>query len=153
MLLLFACLSRPADAPPAAPAPAAAPAPPAPAAEPATITDAECVARGGHVETEDDNPYAGLGRDPDAPAVHYRICRIPSPANGRACRSEADCQGGRCRCTGALSGPLPNDDRPEIEALNGAPMTGVCSDEGFMPGRWYCLVTDGKANLNGIIVD
>jgi hypothetical protein len=150
MLFLLACASHP-GAPAASPPIAAAPSdPPVP---PGMISDETCIARGGHIETEADNPYARDGRDPDAPVAPYRICRIPSPANGHSCRDDADCQGGMCRCTGVLSGPLPNDPRPEIQALHGQPTTGECSDDGFMPGRWYCLVGDGKANLNGIIVD
>jgi hypothetical protein len=117
------------------------------------ITDEACIARGGHIETEKDDRWAGLGRHPDAPRRPYRICRVPSPANGKSCADAADCQGGRCLCTGILSGPLPNDDRPEIQALHGTPHTGVCSDDGFMPGRWHCLVSGGQANLHGIIVD
>ena len=48
---------------------------------------------------------------------------------------------------------LAVDDDPEMQKLDGTPIVGRCSDDGFEQGRWYCLVRDGKANLNGIIVD
>jgi len=151
-LIAWLTLACTADAPLAAPASEAPPPAPAPAAEPALITDEECLARGGHVVTEETYAYLDRRHDPDAPRQHFRICRVDSPKNGAACSGEADCQGGRCWCTGALSRPNPGD-LPELRALDGQPATGVCSDRPIPSGEWRCLVEGGKANIHGIIVD
>lgn len=151
LLLLAVACTAPAAEPPT-PAPAA-PAPPAPAApEPGLITDEACVAKGGRVITQDTYAHLDRRHDPDEVRAPFRICRVPSPKNGLACGGEADCEGGRCFCAGALSRPNPQAD-PALRALDGQPAEGRCSDEPVESGSWFCLVVDGRANLNGIIVD
>ncbi|HEY1555087.1 MAG TPA: hypothetical protein VGF94_09670 [Kofleriaceae bacterium] len=126
----------------AAPAPAGAP----------LVTDDECRARGGEIVTQD--TYADLRRS-RAPSEHvapFRICRFASAKNDRACRSDGDCAGGRCFCTGALGRPDPDND-PALRALDGTTATGQCSDRALPDGSWFCLVEGGKVHLAGIIVD
>lgn len=146
MLLLLACFSREIE--PAVALPTEPPvAPPAPA----LISDEECVAKGGQVVTEETYAYLDR-RHRDEPRTPFRICHYPSPKNGEACRKEADCAGGRCFCTGPLDRPDPQRF-PELRALEGQEVTGRCSDSPLPSGEWHCLVSDGKARLQGIIVD
>ena len=144
--------------PPANPAPSAtlllpdAEAVPAAPSDAGFITDEECLARGGSIETE--QTYADDGRrDPDVPLVPFRICRIPSPENGRECRGDAECGSGRCFCAGDLAGPDVARRRSDLTDRDGSPAVGVCSDEHLPPGSWFCLVEDGRAVLSGIIID
>lgn len=117
----------------------------------ALITDEECVARGGTVVTEE--TYRHLDRrDPDGPRTPFRVCRIPSPENGKACTGKVDCGQGRCYCTGPLSRPDPQRV-PDLLALDGTAGEGRCSDEPVESGAWRCLVVDGKVELQGLIVD
>ena len=116
------------------------------------LTDEQCVARGGHIETEQTDADLRGERSPDEPVTPFRICRIPSPRNGASCRGDADCAGGRCFCTGALSRPDPEDD-PALRALDGTATTGRCSDKPLPDGSWFCLVEGGTVHLNGIIID
>jgi len=128
------------------------PAEPAPAPSAGLITDEECFARGGSVETE--QTYANEGRrDPSITPTPYRVCRVPSPENGHECRGEEECGRGRCYCTGELSGPDPRRRAPHIQALDGTPAVGICSDEHLPSGWWFCLVRDGRVMLSGIIID
>ena len=162
LLLCLACAPRAAE-PPAPvveppPAPVVEP-PPAPVVEPPAapvatglITDEQCEAMGGVVITQDTYAHLDRRRRDDEPRQPFRICHVPSPRNGAACQGDADCEGGKCYCAGALSRPDPQRD-PALRALDGAPATGRCSDEPIPSGSWYCLVVDGKANFNGIIVD
>lgn len=135
------------------PPPSASPPANSPAAVPTSITDAECLARGGRVETE--QTEAWLRRRPSAPGEvvqPYRVCRIPAPENGHACSSSAACGLGRCRCEGELARPNPASD-PALRDRDGAPGTGACSDAPLESGTWWCLVEDGKIVLHGIIID
>lgn len=149
LLLVPACAppiaAQPADQPPPPPAPQPAP-------QPALITDAECLAKGGRVITEQTYAHLDRRRHDDEARTPFRICKVPSPQNGASCRGDADCEGGRCFCDGALSRPDPQND-PALLALDDQPTTGRCSDEPVASGSWWCLVVDGKANLHGIIVD
>lgn len=128
--------------------------PPQPvAAVPESITDEECLARGGRIETE--QTEARLRRRPPRPGEvvrPYRVCRVPSAENGRACSSSVGCGLGRCRCEGELARPDPAND-PELQRRDGTRGTGVCSDAPLESGTWWCLVEDGKVVLHGIIID
>lgn len=135
-----------ASPPPAPPAPPAAPPPPA------LITDAECLAKGGEIWTEQTWAHLDRRRDPTETPRPFRVCHVPSPRNGAACAGEADCAGGRCWCEGALSRPDPQRD-PALLALDGLPTAGRCSDLPIPSGEWRCLVVGGKAVIHGIIVD
>jgi hypothetical protein len=114
------------------------------------ISDDQCIARGGHIETE--QTYAHLGRRHDRPARPFRTCRIPSPKNGATCGDDDDCAGGRCFCTGALDRPDPADDSALLP-LDGTVATGRCSDQPLPSGSWYCLVRRDHVMLHGIIID
>lgn len=167
-LLLSACTALGGDpgaapAPPAGPSadarpptppapPTTAPNPPPAPAPPTLITDAECLAKGGQIWTEQTWAHLDRRRDPDHTPAPFRVCHVPSPKNGAACTGEADCAGGRCWCTGPLDRPDPQRD-PALAALDGSPATGRCDDEPIPSGEWRCLVVDGKAVLHGIIVD
>ena len=116
------------------------------------ISDDECRARGGQIVTEQTYAHLRRARRPDEPVTPFRICRIPSPKNGAACRGDADCAGGRCFCAGALARPDPGDD-PALRALDGTAASGRCSDQPLPDGSWFCLVEDGTVHLDGIIID
>ena len=148
LLLMATSCALPAAEPPAAEPPTAEP-----PTEPAMITDEQCLAKGGQVITE--QTYAHLDRrhrEDDAPRQPFRVCHVPSPKNGAACRDDADCEGGRCFCDSPLNRPNPQRF-PELAALDGTQGTGRCSDEPVPSGEWWCLVVGGKVVLNGIIVD
>lgn len=115
------------------------------------ITDEECAARGGHVETQDTYAYLDRRRR-DEPRTPFRVCRVPSPQNGQACSDESGCAGGRCWCVGALSRPNPQDD-PTLVVLDGVAGLGRCDDRPIESGVWRCLVGGGVIHLHGIIVD
>lgn len=116
------------------------------------ITDEECLARGGTIETE--LTYEHLRRrEPRAPMQPFRICRIPSPRNGDDCRDDADCAGGRCFCTGDLGGPNVASRRPELLTRDGQAAVGRCSDARLQSGSWFCLVDEGRVVIHGIIID
>ncbi|APR81151.1 Hypothetical protein A7982_06498 [Minicystis rosea] len=168
--LVGASCARAGDAPvdagaPSAPASASAAVPVGPAdagladaslpeaGAPEMITDDECRARGGKVVTE--KTYEHLNRRPRRPGEvvrPFRVCRIPSPENGKACRDKRDCGQGWCMCTGDLARPNPMLD-PSLQKRDGEPATGVCSDAPLPSGMWWCLVGEGKAQLHGIIID
>ena len=82
------------------------------------ITDADCLARGGQIVTEQTYAHLRRGRAPDELVAPFRICRIPSAKNDATCGGDGDCAGGRCYCTGALARPNPQDD-PALRALDG----------------------------------
>ena len=162
-LLAWGCHTAVDTAPPAASAPTrrAAPAPvdgaPAPvvAAAPdagtGLITDEACLAKGGQIVTE--KTYANVERRrPDVPVTPFRVCRVPSSANGKSCRGESDCDRGRCFCSGPLGRPDPEND-PALVKLDRTPATGICSDGPIPSGSWFCLVEGGLVHLDGIIVD
>jgi hypothetical protein len=156
LLFLVACspsAASPTPAPAPAPVPSAsAPPVPSPAPPPALLTDDECIAKGGRVITEQTYAYLDRRHDPDRKPAPFRVCRIPSPKNGHACAGEADCDGGRCFCTGEFSRPDPEND-PALLARDGQAGTGRCSDEPVESGAWWCLVEGGKVHVQGFIVD
>jgi len=117
---------------------------------PGMITDDDCFARGGHIDTE--QTYAHLRRARTGPIAPFRICRIPNPADGKTCSGDNDCNGARCMCQGALARPDPDND-PALRKLDGTAGTGVCSEQALPDGSWFCMVEDGKIHLNGIIID
>ncbi|MBV8758511.1 MAG: hypothetical protein JO257_14595 [Deltaproteobacteria bacterium] len=122
------------------------------AGTPGMITDDECFARGGSIVTEETYAHLRRARGPDEPVTPFRICHIPSPKNGASCRGRADCDGGFCRCAGALGRPDPDND-PALRAFDHTHGTGRCSDEALPDGSWFCLVEGGIIELNGIIID
>jgi hypothetical protein len=124
----------------------------APPKQTGMITDDECVRRGGLVHTySPTTSYRDVDPDTD-PVREVRVCTYSHQKNGQRCRNDSDCTGGRCRCTGALSGPH-STRHDALRNLDGKPAWGVCSDSQLMSGVWYCLVRDGKIRLSGIIID
>ena len=110
------------------------------------------MAQGGVIRVPE--PRASHG-DPseslDSPRVS--ICYRAPPSLGKACRGAADCERARCMCTGDLAGPLRNNLDAKLKARDGKPAVGRCEDDSLIPGKWFCMVKDGKANLRGIIID
>jgi hypothetical protein len=107
-----------------------------------TDSDSVCISAGGKMRR--------VPSDARRPPVRERICMVDSPKNGTACSDTSECAGGRCLCTGDLSGPGAATRHPE---LDGTAQRGICSDALLLPGDWYCIVGLGHAGVHGIILD
>jgi hypothetical protein len=121
---------------------------------PALISDEACIAGGNRVVTRVfQRNYRSPWREGEPDERTDRVCLRPSDGR-KTCSSAGDCFSGRCRCTGDLARPEP-ENSPALQKLDGTRATGVCMDEAesLLPGTWWCLVQDGTIHLQGIIID
>ncbi len=121
---------------------------------PALISEEDCIAGGDRVVTRTLQRSHRLPRHDGEPDVFTdRVCLRPSDG-GKTCSNAGDCFSGRCRCTGDLARPEP-ENSPTLLKLDGTRATGVCMDEAeSLPGgTWWCLVQGGTIHLQGIIID